>query len=314
MDVSVAICTYNRANYLEKTLRALIRQMPDDNRYKAQVIIVDNNSTDETKVVVENIKAQCDITIDYVLESRQGLSYARNKAIEMCQSTILIFLDDDAMPSENWVGEHLRVYETTNAACVGGKIELGWEGERPKWLGDQLLAYLGYFDYADKVVPFAEKQFPFGGNISFRMGWLKEVGGFDGTLGRKGTVLLDSEEIAVCEGICQRGGEIWYTPTASVVHAVAPHRIQKDYFLRSAYWKGRSAARMGIVTGHKVPTLLRAIKRGTIRLPVDTLAYIFFSVIGQGDAAMYHRCELRVDLGFLHEYSRYLLRLDQVAN
>ena len=78
-DVSVCICTYNRCQGLRSALESVLGQQAD--RVRFEVIVVDNNSTDETKQVVDSLVRRGHSNLRYVFEGRQGLSYARNAAV-----------------------------------------------------------------------------------------------------------------------------------------------------------------------------------------------------------------------------------------
>lgn len=101
-DVSIVICTYNRAELLRETLQALPRLHGIG---KAEIVIVDNRSTDHTRSVSEYfIKAfQGRIAVRYVYEPRQGLSVARNTGVRAARGEIAAFLDDDAIPEAGWL-------------------------------------------------------------------------------------------------------------------------------------------------------------------------------------------------------------------
>lgn len=302
MDASVAICTYNRSYYLRKALNSLATQKLSEQDH-FDIIVVDNNSTDATQDVVQQFESPAPVR--YICEERQGLSHARNAAIQASQSELIAFIDDDAVAEADWLSELMRVYKATPAACVGGRIDLDWEIPRPDWLVEPLLLYLSHLDYGSETLLLL-RQLPFGANISFRRETLDKVGGFSTTLGRKGNQLLDAEEIELCHRIRLAGGEIWYTPKARVIHTVTAQRVQREHLLRMAHGKGRSAARMGLMSQGALGTLLRAIKRGALRVPYDSVLTALLAATGQPGASFYHRCELEVDLGYVQEFLRLM--------
>jgi glucosyl-dolichyl phosphate glucuronosyltransferase len=306
MFVSVAVCTYNRHQYLRLLLDSLLQQVYNVSEDHIEIIVVDNNSTDATRAVVEVAAAHAAVPIRYIHEPQQGVSYARNAAIGAARGDVIAFIDDDATADPCWVSEIIRVFEVTSATCVGGRIDLGWQAPRPVWVPDQLLSFLGYLDYGDEVRPLQGKQLPFGGNLAIRAAFLHGNSGFDVSLGRKGSKMLDAEEIELGSRIRRQGGEIWYSPGALVVHAVVPERLQPGYFLNYAYWRGRSATRVSLRRDGSTPTFLRFVKR-VIKTPYNAICAGMAQLAGRPARAMYHRCELQINRGYAQEYLHLML-------
>ena len=101
-QISVIICTYNRAVLLDRALMAFRDQK---NPPSTEIIVVDNNSNDDT---AERVRRCTEVLrpvvpVIYVFEPKQGLSRARNAGIAAARGDILAFLDDDAIPSPNWL-------------------------------------------------------------------------------------------------------------------------------------------------------------------------------------------------------------------
>src|SRR5690349_5231481 len=100
-DVSVCICTYNRCQTLRSALESVLGQEADGVRF--EVIVVDNNSTDDTKQVVESFVRRGHSNLRYSFEGRQGLSHARNAGIAVARSPLVAFTDDDIRVAPDWV-------------------------------------------------------------------------------------------------------------------------------------------------------------------------------------------------------------------
>src|SRR5258705_8179088 len=87
-DVSVVISTFNRAPTLVLTLESLVRQeTPPSLDY--EVIVVDNNSTDDTRAVVDRVRSRGFTRLVYRFESRQGVSYGRNTGVSVARAPIV---------------------------------------------------------------------------------------------------------------------------------------------------------------------------------------------------------------------------------
>ena len=153
---SVNICTYNRCRMLREALESVLSQrVHDGGRY--EVIVVDNNSTDETRQVVESFIARGHANLRYVFEGRQGLSYARNAAVSAARSPILAFTDDDVRVKPDWVATIKRTLDDhPEVDCVGGKVLPRWTFAPPSWLTREHWAPLALVDYGDQ--PFYVKR------------------------------------------------------------------------------------------------------------------------------------------------------------
>jgi glycosyltransferase involved in cell wall biosynthesis len=232
MKISAAICTYNRAKFLEKSLTSLIKQNFDKNDY--EIIVIDNNSNDNTKEVVNKfIEKYKDFNIKYVFEPVQGLSIARNRAIKEANSNILLFIDDDAIANENLLKEHLRIYnEFENVSCVGGKILLDFVNGKPAWLDEKFYKFYGYLNISDKIIEINNS--PYGGNISINLKIVKEKDiEFDKSLGRNGNILNGGEEVLFCETLIKYGFKIYYNPYAVVYHLISKERTNYKYLINN---------------------------------------------------------------------------------
>ena len=132
MKASVIICTFNRARLLVDTLQAIINQHPPDGGY--EIVVVDNNSSDETRLVAEQAAARVPVCVRYVFEADQGLSLARNAGIRAAKGEIVAFVDDDVDAGPHWLRTILVPFSDQRVACVGGPIRPIWLDVRPPWL------------------------------------------------------------------------------------------------------------------------------------------------------------------------------------
>jgi glycosyltransferase involved in cell wall biosynthesis len=237
MIFSVVICTYNRANFLKSCINSILNQ--DFSTTDYEVIVVDNGSTDESYKIVEQFFSRSKVPIYYVKESNQGLSFARNKGIEKSTGEFVAFIDDDAVADENWLKMLHEVYLSNHrAGGVGGKVLLNWLVQRPLWVHDRLLNFLGYFNPTSEIRKMTEPDYIRGGNMSFRKRLLEEHDFFNLSLGFKGNKLVGNEELELCKRIEKSGWQIIYTPYAIVYHAVFESKLTKGFFRRRGYYQG----------------------------------------------------------------------------
>ncbi len=132
MKISVAICTWNREGLLKKTLEQFCQLFIPDN-VEWELIIINNNCTDNTNAVIELFKPH--LPIKFFFEAEPGLSNARNKAIDMASGDYILWTDDDVLVNEMWLSAYVDAFRRhPNAALFGGPISPWFEGTPPKWL------------------------------------------------------------------------------------------------------------------------------------------------------------------------------------
>ncbi|WP_312562785.1 glycosyltransferase [Anaerospora sp.] len=242
IDISVIICAYNREQLLQDTLLACDKLFLDIN---AEIIVVDNNSTDNTKQVVEDWMSalpQSPLQKFYLFEARQGLSHARNTGITNARGRIIAFLDDDAIPSENWLSNIYKAFtKYPDALALGGKILPNFEVPRPDWLAPKHETFLSIMDLGSTDQEYPAGKFPFGANMAFRKEVFKTTL-FPTNLGRKGNSLLSGEETALFQDVA-RQGKIYYIPDIRVVHFIPKERLTKEWLLSRIYAQGVSDVR-----------------------------------------------------------------------
>lgn len=243
--ISVIVCTYNRCESLNDTLRELLAmEVPREVMW--DIIVVDNNSSDNTRAVVESFIATSPVSVRYLHEPRQGLSHARNTGIEATDATYIAFTDDDVLVDRQWLGRIVGTFETSGADCVGGKILPYWLGERPSWLNDSLLNVLAMLDHGDSKFEFDvpnDKRMLFGANFAFKRASLLRVGMFNVHLGRRGNAGI-GEDQEMFEKLASTGGRAVYDPGIVVLHKVFPDRMEKRYFRQWYYSAGRDRAKI----------------------------------------------------------------------
>jgi glycosyltransferase involved in cell wall biosynthesis len=114
--VNIIVPVYNGAAYIENCIGSLLRQSYPSEKY--EVIIVDNNSTDNTAAVIKNY------AVTYALEDRIQTSYAaRNKGIQTALGDIMAFTDADCIADENWILNGVKPFENSHIGGVGGRVK-----------------------------------------------------------------------------------------------------------------------------------------------------------------------------------------------
>jgi glycosyltransferase involved in cell wall biosynthesis len=188
--ISVCICTYNRSESLRRTLESLAKQ--DEIDWSAiEVLIVDNNCSDDTSKVVEAFRER--LPIRRVTECRQGLSYARNMGAEQFRGDVLLYTDDDVRFGPGWLAAYREaICHFTDAGYFGGRIVPDWGNEKPRWIGGKPLPLIDgafvWFDLGAETRMFRmEEPTPFGASFAIRRHLFNEIGLFRVDLGPGGT-------------------------------------------------------------------------------------------------------------------------------
>ncbi len=236
--ITALVCTYNRAPTLRRMLTSFYAQ--DCLDLPHELILVDNNSTDETQAVAAEFAHQPGFRC--IVETKQGLSPARNRGIAESTGDIIACLDDDVLLDPQWLAKLQACYDETGAQVVGGRSYLVIEGDPPPWFGPDFRRYLSEVDLGDDRCDAGDGSRLFGLNVSFNKDALLHNGGFDARLGRTGGQLLCGEERTLIARIHAAQGKILYEPAARVGHIIDANRLNMAYFLRLCAGTGASHA------------------------------------------------------------------------
>lgn len=232
--ISVIISTYNRAHLLPVALKSLLAQNAKDARY--EIIAVDNNSTDDTRRVVESfIKEAEGGNLRYVFEGKQGLSHGRNAGIETARAPLVAFTDDDVCPRADWVARIVKAFDKyTEAQFVGGKVLPCWEREPPAWLTRAHWSPLALVDYGDapRRINAENPLAVIGANFAFRRQAFVKVGMFAPDLQRVGDGIGSMEDHEMLARLWRAGEHGMYVPDLVISTDVQAERMTKDYHRR----------------------------------------------------------------------------------
>ena len=251
ITASVLIATYNRATLLDRTLGSLrgLRMAP---QRPWEVIVVDNNSSDATRDVVERHARDFPVPLHYLLESRQGRSSALNAGIAAARGAVIAMTDDDVIVDEGWLEAACdALLEPTDpeVAYAGGPVRPLWEAAPPSWLdlrrGD-LWGTIAIQDHGGERFVYEEKKkVPLGANMAATRELFMRVGSFRADLGRtSGARVLGQEVPELLFRARAAGCRGAYLPSMRVGHHVPAARLTRRYFRRWWFGKGVSRARL----------------------------------------------------------------------
>jgi glycosyltransferase involved in cell wall biosynthesis len=241
MKFSVIIATYNRAEELEKTLESLMNLEVSG---AWEVIIVDNNSRDNTRDVVLGKAKSFPVPLRYLMEKEQGRSAALNAGILAAQGDIIAVTDDDVRVDPLWLKNAEQALAQLHCDYLGGKALPIWSGALPNWLPrreGKHWAVIALLDYGSKPIEFGEKV-PLGVNMIFRRECFTRAGLWDNNIGRKAGTLLGQEVREWSRRARAAGLRGYYSPDLVVHHVIPTDRLTRKYFRKWFYWHGISRA------------------------------------------------------------------------
>lgn len=244
MKVTAILCTYNRCLKLTAALESLAASVfPEFHEW--EVLVVDNNSPDQTRTVVETFISRNPEHFRYLFEGQQGKSYALNAGIHDARGEILAFVDDDVTVEPDWLYNLTSVLSDGEWAGSGGRILPPRGFSAPPWLALQGPYNLGgvlcaQFDLGD--TPGELKEPPYGTNMAFRKQVFERYGGFRTDLGPRPGSELRNEDTEFGRRVLAGGERLRYAPSAVVYHPVPEERVRKEFFL--AWWFDFGRAQM----------------------------------------------------------------------
>ena len=239
--LTAIICTYNRARYVGKLLESIAAN--DLAKTEYELLLVDNNCTDNTREVCEAFAAaHPDVIFRYTTEPEQGLSAAKNRGIKEAKGDIIVYIDDDALVDPWYLRTYAEWFAThpETMAC-GGPIEPLYETSEPDWMTPYTKALLtAWMNYGEKVREYPRGRYPGGGNAAYRKEVFEQVGGFNTALGRKGGNLMGSEEKNIFDKMHTLNMQILYLPEPVLHHCIPQAKLEKPYFDRLTLQMGIS--------------------------------------------------------------------------
>lgn len=239
--ITVAICTLNRRDLARQAVQSVL---DDPSADSAEILVIDNGSNDGTEAAIRAMSTE-GRPLRVVVEPKQGLSEARNRAADEADTPLVGYLDDDAIVSPGWVGAWAGLFERhPEAAAAGGPIAVALPGIAPRWLTPQGEALLGHLDLGGVERALMRDETPFGGNMVVKRSQLLKLGGFRADLGVAGTSFGACEEEEFFGRLVAGGGTVWYSPVALVTHIIDGRHLTLRWMCRRSMAQGRARALM----------------------------------------------------------------------
>ncbi|MEO0685677.1 MAG: hormogonium polysaccharide biosynthesis glycosyltransferase HpsE [Cyanobacteria bacterium J06649_11] len=245
LNFTVAIPTYNGGSRLSEILERLKNQLHTED-ISWEIIVVDNNSNDNTADIVKKYQEnwQYPFPLRYCFELKQGLAYAREKAVSEAKGEFIGFLDDDNYPVSNWVPkacEFARKYP--KAGAISSQIHANWDIEPPENF-QRIAPFLAivergniplFYNPKSKLLP------PGAGLVIRKQAWLESVPNQLILTGRIVGNMLTGEDTEMLSHIQKSNWEIWYNPEMEIYHQIPRWRLQKEYLF--PFFKGIGLSR-----------------------------------------------------------------------
>lgn len=279
--ISVILCTYNRDRYIYNVLRSIVNG--DLPRSEYEIVLVDNNSSDNTKGECQRFVADFpDVVLRYCFEEKQGLSHARNCGITNAHGDLLVYVDDDAIVNKEYLSTYADFFKrNSDAVAAGGPILPQYDGcEEPQWMSHytrQLITGKLYLGEHEREFP--HDAFPGGGNAAYRKSVFDTVGLFNVELGRKGNSLIGAEEKDLFDKMATAGMKFYYLPTAILYHLIPPKKLTQDYFDRLTFSIGVSERYRTLQIGKK-KYFVRLVKEA-VKWAATLVLWTGFALRGQ---------------------------------
>lgn len=242
MKITVILCTFNRCHRLAIALESVAASvLPEGQDW--EVLVVDNNSKDQTRQVVERFCARYPGRFRYLFEARPGKSYALNAGIGAAEGAVLAFMDDDVTVDPSWL-HYLASPLEQQFAGTGGRVMPQWISDPPDWISREGWAISGplvSFERGDQGMVLEES--PVGTNMAFKKRVFDQYGLFRVDLGPSPNNEIRNEDSEFARRLFANKEQLYYEPRAIVYHPIAEDRLTRKYFLTWWFDKGRSQIR-----------------------------------------------------------------------
>jgi len=266
---------------------------------KFEVLIINNNSTDQTEAkVLAFLRQHEDRAFRYIFEPNKGLSFARQRAVLEAKGDLIVFFDDDAEPQPDVLALYLDFFANhPEAAAAGGTIIPKYsEKPKPKWMSKWLDGYVARSELGGKTRIYeGNMKYPIGCNMGFRKQWILDAGGFNTDLAFR------SDDKYIYLQVKKLNPNIYYIPEAVVYHNIPGSRLSFDY-LKTLYLKTGNEEKVRISKQSGALGIIAKFAEFIIKFGISLALWLLYTVRGEeikGRYIMYS--QWFVLLGFLRQ-------------
>jgi GT2 family glycosyltransferase len=301
IDVSIVVCTFNRADMLRRALESLLLQ-ETGGEFTFEVVVVDDGSTDSTQVVLRKIAKGSQVPIRCFKGEGRGIAAARNLSVSAASGEWLAFFDDDQIAEPNWVRELLALAVRTRSKCLGGARPLMLTAQELSRLSLVSRGILGEIAQGSEPVRCARTQYPCTGNMLLRRSVFEQVGGFDESLARE----RGGEDTEFTARLRRAGVEAWFAPMAIVHHHVPQYRLNEAYLFWRSLGCGDNFAYRDFTEWGLARTLAACAARIGQACLINSPLILFAHVLRNRAEVIARKCLLLGAWGYLRQ-SLYLV-------
>jgi glycosyltransferase involved in cell wall biosynthesis len=303
LDATVLIATYNRADLLDETLASL-ETMRVSPHLRWDAIVIDNNSTDRTREVVERRIDRFPVRLRYLFEERQGRSSALNTGIREAEGSVLVFTDDDIRAVDGWLDAATAplLSGDNRIGYTGGPVRPIWGAPPPAWLdlarGDLWGTIAIQNHGSDPFIYEDRRKVPLGANMAVRRDVFGVIGGFRADLGRTGGRLVLGQEVPeLLIRARDAGFRGKYVPEMQVHHHIPAKRLTRGYFRK--WWFGKGVSRAALERMQPITELGIDLRRTPHLLGVPR--FMYRSALRDAIWTVRERLVRRPEQAFRHE-------------
>lgn len=299
-DVSVVICTYNRAELLAQAIASLaVQTVPESFRF--EVLVVDDGSTDSTQSVIMDLAQTCRFPIRYVRDAGNGVAAARNRGVAEARGRWVAFFDDDQIAERDWLYALYAAAIESGAPCVGGARKLALDSAALAGLSRISRLILGEIDQGPDPFRCGRNALLCTGNLLVERAAIERIGGFDPALVDGG------EDTEFLMRLRRAGLACWYAPRAVVHHIIPAYRTTAPYLVWAAARGGECFAHRDIEEWGRLSGLAMAAARLAHALLVHAPGCALAAVGGNARERVGHECQFRRAIAYASYVFRRLL-------
>jgi glycosyltransferase involved in cell wall biosynthesis len=242
MRISVAICTWNRADLLDRTLTEM-EQLKVPTGVDWELLVVNNNCSDQTDQILARHADR--LPLKRLFEPQQGKSHALNAAISAVHGDLILWTDDDVLVDPGWLAAYATAArELPEAVYFGGPIEPWFEADPPDWLTEawpKIADAYAFRDLGDSPFPIVRDTLLNGANFAIRAD-VQRAYPYDTRLGRVGASEVRGEETSLLLRLIDANHTGYWYPAARVRHFIPHARMTLDYIRRYYFGIGQTVA------------------------------------------------------------------------
>lgn len=241
MKIDVVLPTYNRCDLLPRAIDSFLSALVPEG-VVATLLVVDNNSRDETKAIVAEYVAQYPYRVRYFFERKQGRHHALNTGIDQSNADVVAFFDDDEVIEERWLSVIARNFSDPRVDYIGGEMRPDWQAETPDWFPLGYTGVLGIVHNGEQRRQYGSAGFKAmltGGNNAIRRRVLEQCGPYS-------SEFMYAEDRYMHMQLDRIGATGFYDPELIVLHHVLQKRLSKAYYRHWAFTEGLTMGKVAL--------------------------------------------------------------------